>query len=191
MACGDKYASMLVTESGLTPNKPYEWWAGPEDYDEWVDVVGNVQRELLRRWTYLLDTERKLSEMAEPPVAGPYPERDQLESIMKDFVDQAEGVHGVLREFVETAVNLEFTWENSIRKAVETGRTGTCVLELIDNAVAYYGRPELPSSFVTREPGTGDEEGGGGGEPGIGGSLVTLALIGGTAYYLWKRKKRR
>src|SRR5574338_781008 len=133
MPCGAKYAKeFLVTESKATPTKPWDWFPGPDDYDEWYDVIGKVERAVRRKWEYLLKLEELLAKMEQPPVSEPYPERVLIETKLAEFVAQTEQVHGVLRELAESAAKGEWSWETSIRRAIEAGETGCCVLELID-----------------------------------------------------------
>ena len=54
MSCGKDYAHMLVTEDGKTPDDPWDWFAGPLDYDAWYDVAHRVGREVFRQWSWLL-----------------------------------------------------------------------------------------------------------------------------------------
>lgn len=193
-ACGSSYAWMLVTESGATPSKPWEWYAGPIDYDEWRDVAYRVQKEVFRKWNYLLATEEKLQQFAEAnpgelTISGPYPEREQLLFLLQEFDKEIKKVPHVLVELA-TGVT-RWTWEPSIRQAISAGRDGTCVLELLDAAMAYYQEDPLPTTQPPRKPGSGDEtdksESDSGG---IGGALVTL-LGAGVGIYLWRRHKKK
>lgn len=187
MACGSKYAHLLVTANGKTPDDPWDWYAGPTDYDDWYDVVHVVDREVFRRWNWLLAIEDKLSKLDDPPVEGPYPQRDQLLYLLQDFATKRDDIKHVVLEPLE----LTWTWEPGIRKCIATARDGTCVLEMLDAATTYYQRPPLPESAPKRRPGTGTT-GGAGEEPsgGLGGVLMTGALaVGGVL--LWQRHKRK
>ena len=66
MACGDTYAHLLVTEDGKTADDPWDWHAGPGDYDEWYDVAHGIRREVFRRWNWILTIEDKLSKLDDP-----------------------------------------------------------------------------------------------------------------------------
>lgn len=186
MTCGSKYAHLLVTAGGKTPDDPWDWYAGPTDYDDWYDVVHTVDREVFRRWNWLLAIEDKLSKLDEPPVDGPYPQRDQLLYLLQDFATKRDDIKHVILEPLE----LTWTWEPGIRKCIGTARDGTCVLEMLDAATTYYQRPLLPESAPKRKPGTGASGGSEDAGGGLGGVLMTGALaVGGVL--LWRRHKRK
>jgi MYXO-CTERM domain-containing protein len=193
MTCGKSYAHLLVTEDGKTPADPWTWPPTVFDYDEWYDVAHTVGREVFQRWDWLLAIEGDLAKMEDPPVPGPYPERDQLLFLLQDFADRLDGVQHVLIESLDPN---GLTWESSIREAIATAEDGTCVLELLDAAAAYYQRPPLPNRHPDREPGSGDvasegdDEAGGDPGGGLGGILMTGALALGAAL-LWRRHQRR
>ncbi len=178
MACGSKYAHLLVTTSGKTPDDPWDWYAGPTDYDDWYDVVHLVDREVFRRWSWLLAIEDKLAKLEAPPVDGPYPERDQLLVLLQDFAAKRDGIKHVLLEPLE----LDWSWEPGIRKCIAVAQQGTCVLEQLDGATAHYRRPSLPESQPKRKP-----DGAAG--RGWGAVLMTGALAMG-GVLLWRRHTR-
>ncbi|MCX4244216.1 hypothetical protein [Paraliomyxa miuraensis] len=188
MTCGSSYAHLLVTEDGKTPADPWTWPPTIFDYDEWYDVAHAVAREVFTRWNWLLAIENDLATMDEPPVPGPYPERDQLLFLLQDFAQKLDEVKHPLNPFDFDGLS----WEPSIREAIAVAEDGTCVLEMLDAAAAYYQRPPLPESHPEREPdsgdGPGDDDDQAGG--GLGGVLMTGALaVGGVL--LWRRHKRR
>lgn len=190
MTCGSTYAHLLVTESGDTPSEPWSWLPTIFGYDEWYDVAHAVGREVFKRWSWLLEIEDGLSKMDAPPVDGPYPERDQLLFLLQDFAKRLEGVKHVLLEQLDLRTQ---TWEPAIREAIATAQDGTCVLEQLDAATAYYQRPPLPhgpppiapeeTDDPPREEGTDDDGG-------LGGVLMTGALAVGAAL-LWRRHTRK
>ena len=187
MTCGASYAHMLVTVNGKTPDDPWDWFAGPLDYDEWYDVAHAVGREVFRRWNWVLSIEDKLSKLDDPTPSEPFPERDQLLYLLGEFSKSLDDLGHVL---VEPITHPEWTWEPAIGRAIAAGREGTCVLKMLDAATEYYERPPLPQAQPSRKPGTGktnteDKTGGG-----LGGVLVTGALaIGGVL--LWRRHKQK
>lgn len=185
MTCGSSYTHLLVTKDGKTPADPWTWPPTVFDYDEWHDVAHVVAREVFLRWDWLLAIEGDLAKMDEPPVPGPYPERDQLLFLLQSFADRLEGVQHVLLESLDAN---GISWEPSIREAIATAEDGTCVLEMLDAAATYYQRPPLPERHPEREPGSGDVGSGGGDEAdgGLGGILMTGALAVG-AVLLWRR----
>ncbi|MCX4239171.1 hypothetical protein [Paraliomyxa miuraensis] len=187
MICGSSYAHLLVTEDGKTPADPWTWPPTIFDYDEWYDVTHAVAREVFQRWQWLLAIENDLSRMEEPPVPGPYPERDQLLFLLQDFAGKLDGVGHPLNPFDIDGMS----WEPSIREAIAVAEDGTCLLERLDAAAAYYQRPPLPEVHSPPEPdsddaGSGDDQAGGG----LGGVLMTGALAMGAAL-LWRRHKQR
>lgn len=149
MGCGEAYAYLLVTEDGKTPDDPWDWHAGPGDYDAWYDVAHVVGREVFRRWSWLLSIEDKLAKLDDPPVDGPYPERDELLMLLQAFAAKLEGLPHVLLDPIKV---LEWSWEPGIKQAIAVARDGTCVLERLDAATAYYKRPPLPQSHQRRTP---------------------------------------
>ncbi|MCX4239649.1 hypothetical protein [Paraliomyxa miuraensis] len=188
MTCGSTYAHLLVTEDGKTPTDPWSWPPTIFDYDEWYDIAHAVGREVFLRWDWLLAIENELSQMEEPPVPGPYPDRDQLLFLLQDFAKRLDGVRHVLLESIDFN---GLTWEASIREAIATAEDGTCVLEQLDAAAAYYQRPPLPERHPERQPdsdddGSGDDQAGGD----LSGVLMTGALAVGAAL-LWRRHKQR
>lgn len=181
MACGAKYAYMLRTVDGKTPDDPWNLYAGPTDYDEWYDVAHKVGREVFRRWDWVLEIEKSyaaLRDAGKPtPVPGPYPQRDQVLFLLQDFAQQLEQLKHVL---VEGTIDLDWTWEPGTRKAIEVATLGTCVLEQLDDAAAYYKKKPLPKPEDQHKPD----------EPSLGGVLVTLGMLGGAAYYFKTRGRR-
>ena len=178
MACGDTYAYLLVTEDGKTPDDPWDWYAGPSDYDQWYDVAHVVGREVFRRWNWLLSIEDKLSKLDAPPVDEPYPERDELLTLLQAFATKLEALPHALLEPLE---DLDWSWEPGIKKAIQVARDGTCVLERLDAATAYYKRPPLPDSHPKRKPEAAGR--------GWGAVLVTGVLaVGGVLW--WRRRSQ-
>ena len=187
MSCGKDYAHMLVTEDGKTPDDPWDWFAGPLDYDAWYDVAHAVGREVFRRWNWVLSIEDKLSKLDDPHPSEPYPERDQLLYLLGEFSKALDELGHVL---VEPIANPEWTWEPAIRRAVAAAREGTCVLEQLDAATTYYQRPPLPQAQPSRKPGSGKNDDGGEASGGLGAVLMTGALaLGGVL--LWRRHKQK
>ncbi|MCX4244215.1 hypothetical protein [Paraliomyxa miuraensis] len=178
MTCGSTYAHLLVTEDGKTPDDPWDWYAGPTDYDEWYDVAHLVGREVFKRWNWLLSIEDKLAKLDDPQVDGPYPERGQLLTLLKAFATELEALPHVL---LDPSSVLELSWEPGIKKAIEVARDGTCVLEQLDAATAYYKRPPLPESRPKRSPVAAGR--------GWGAVVVTGALAVGGVFW-WRRRAR-
>ena len=179
MACGNAYAHLLVTEDGKTPDDPWDWRAGPGDYDEWYDVAHLVGREVFRRWNWLLSIEDKLAKLDDPPVDGPYPERDALLASVQAFANKLEGLPHVL---LDPSAVFELSWEPGIKNAIAVGREGTCVLEQLDAAAACYERPPLPDSRTKRKPDAPERR--------WGAVVMTGALAIGGALW-WRRHARR
>ncbi|MCX4240196.1 hypothetical protein [Paraliomyxa miuraensis] len=188
MTCGSSYAHLLVTEDGKTPADPWSWPPTIFDYDEWYDVAQAVGREVFLRWDWLLAIENNLAKMDEPPVDGPYPERDQLLFLLQDFAAKLDEVKHPLNPFDVDGLS----WEPSIREAISAAEDGTCVLEHLDAAAAYYQRPPLPERHPEREPDTGDDGSGDDDQAGgdLGGVLMTGAMAVG-AVLLWRRHNQR
>lgn len=182
MTCGDKYRYLLVTSDGHTPEDPWSWYAGPGDYDRWYDVTQNIRREVFKRWDWVLSVEDKLSKMESPDPKEVYPKRDQVLWLLQDFAKRLDDLHHVL---VEPVADLTWTWEPGINKAIWIATDGACLMEQLDDAVTYYGRPLLPEPAPNKK-GEGKKENAGGG---YGGAVVTLGLLAGAAY--WIRKKAR
>jgi MYXO-CTERM domain-containing protein len=188
MTCGSSYAHLLVTEDGKTPADPWTWPPTIFDYDEWYDVAHAVGREVSKRLDWMLAIESDLAKMEEPPVPGPYPERDQLVFLLKDFAEKLDEVTHPLNPFDIDGVS----WEPSIREAIAAAEDGTCMLEMLDTATAYYQRPPLPDSHPPKEPESGKAGSGGDDEAdgGVGGILMTGALaVGGLL--LWRHNRRK
>ena len=188
MACGSSYAKLLVTEDGKTPDDPWDWFAGPLDYDAWYDVAHAIGREVFRRWNWVLSIEDKLSKLDNPQPSEVYPERDQLLYLLTEFSKALDELGHVL---VDPILHPEWTWEPAIRRAIAAARDGACVLEQLDAATEYYDRPPLPQAQPPRKPGTGktdpdDDKSGGG----LGGVLMTGALVIG-GVLLWRRHKHK
>lgn len=188
MTCGNDYTHMLVTEDGKTPGDPWDWFAGPLDYDAWYDVAHVVGREVFRRWNWLLSIEDKLSKLKDPEPGDVYPERDQLLYLLGEFATVLDDLGHVL---MDPFTHPEWTWEPAIRRAIAAAQDGLCVLEKIDEATEHYQQPPLPQAQPSRKPGTGkpdtgDDKSGGG----VGGVLMTGALaVGGLL--LWRRHKHK
>ncbi len=188
MTCGNKYAHLLVTEDGMTPDDPWEWFAGPMDYDEWYDVSHRVAREVYRRWNWMLAIEDKLSKLDDPQPSEVYPERDLLLEQLLAFQASLEQLGHVA---IEPVKHPDWTWEPSIRRAIAAGRDGTCLIEELDKATIYYQRPPLPESQPPRQPKTGKTTGSDN-EPqgGLGPVLVTGALAAG-GFWWWRHNKKK
>ena len=186
--CGKKYAHLLVTEDGKTPSDPWSWFAGPMDYDAWYDVAHRVGREVFRQWSWLLSVEDKLAKLDDPHPAEPYPRRDHLVFLLEAF-EQALGQLGHV--LVEPVKNPEWTWEPAIRRAIAAARDGACVLETIDEAIAYYQRPAPRPAERPKESTKSSGRSGSSSRPETGGwgsALLTSALaLGGV---LWWRRRR-
>ena len=186
--CGKKHAHLLVTEDGKTPSDPWSWFAGPMDYDAWYDVAHRVGREVFRQWSWLLSVEDKLAKLDDPHPAERFPRRDHLVFQLGSF-EQALGELGHV--LVEPVKNPEWTWEPAIRRAIAAARDGTCVLETIDEATAYYQRPppQVPERPADPKPSRGRKTSSSRRETGGWGStLITGALALGGA--LWWRRRR-
>ncbi len=183
MACGSTYTHLLRTEDGKTPDDAWDWFPGPFDYDAWYDVAHLVGREVFRRWDYVLSIEAKLSKMANPHPNAPYPERDQLLFLVKDF---AKVLDDLGHPAVEALTPLEVSWQPVIEAAIGVGRDGVCVLEQLDAAAAYYEQPPLPDRGPRHPPKRGATTEGGK----TGGAIVTgVVLVGG--YLWWRRRNNR
>lgn len=188
--CGQSYATMLVTEDGKTPDSPWNVFAGPTDYDEWRDVAKKIGAEVYRRWDWMISVEKRLKaefeEAGRSAEATPYPERGQVKFMLTAFDEKLEDLsHPIL----EVAA-LDFTWEPSVRKAIDVGRDGTCMLEMLDKAVRFYEETPLPSTSPPREPGTGKTEGRGD-KDGLGVLLVAGMVILGVGGAAWVQMKHR
>lgn len=191
MACGERYKHLIVTKGGQTPADPWEWYAGPLDYDAWYDVAKEIAREVFRRWHWLLSIEEKLKKAEDPQPSTPYPKRDQLTFMLREYNDKLDGLSHVLVDLVDVT---EWTWQPAIGRAIAVARDGTCVLEMLDEATAYYERPPAPTTNPGRRPGSGtpNDEEPASTSGGWGSVLVTGGLIvGAIALVRHKRKQKR
>ncbi len=176
MACGETYRYLLRTADDKTPEDPWSFFPGVLDYDDWYDVAQSVGRLVLRSWTFLQTVEKEMADAAAPAVEEPYPKRAQLVFLHNQFV---EALNELSHPLWEMAQPWELTWEPVTRKAIKVGEDGTCVLEEIDAALAYYKETPLPDS--TRRPDAEESSGG----------LVTAALLLGAGYWGYRRWKSR
>jgi hypothetical protein len=177
MTCGDAYRYLLVTEDGKTPLDPWDWYPGPLDYDEWRDVARKIDREVFRQWHWLLAVEDKIRSLPSPPVDAPYPERDRLRQMLADF---AAKVAALSHPAVELVTPGSFTWEPDVRQAIEAGEAGTCVLEELDAAVAYYKHTPLLSAHPKKGPPK---------KPSWLKQIAVVGVLGGGLYW-WRKRKR-
>ena len=99
--------------------------------------------------------------------------------VVQAFANKLEGLPHVL---LDPSAVFELSWEPGIKNAIAVGREGTCVLEQLDAAAAYYKRPPLPDSRKKRKPDAPERR--------WGAVVVTGALAVGGAL-LWRRHARR
>lgn len=193
MSCGSKYASLLVTEDGKTPDDPYNVFPGPTDYDEWYDVTRKVEKEVYRKWRFMVAIEKRLSEMDLPDGVEGYPERDRLLQMLIEFGNDMKDVRHVL---IESVNGFDFTWGESVDKAIAVGQEGTCLMEEIDEATKYYKETPIPTIQPARKPGSGkfdvqdDEDKKEDDSSGFLVGLMALGMIGGGAW-LWRKHSAR
>jgi hypothetical protein len=198
-ACGHRFRKLLVTRDGNTPEKPWGWgFAGPDNYDEWYDVVHRVGEAVFLRWNYLLDVEKNLAGKPVDPEGpqGPFPGRDQVLFLLLDFAKRLEDVPHVVLEPFDVSWGKPFgnlTYQQSVREEVDLAEAGICLLERLDDAVQYYEQPPLPSPHEPAEGMEeleGDDDADDDASPGIGSAFVTvLGVVGG--WLLWKKRKVR
>lgn len=133
--CGERYWSLLRTDGGHTPEKPYGTWPfddpGPIVYSEWRTLA---QQLTDRVWTAL----ERLGQIEEELGKG-FPEYNRLN-------DEAARVYNE-RNKLEHPL-LAFSPADWAPRAVQVSKDAVCVLEKIDEAIASYGK--LPTTATPR-----------------------------------------
>lgn len=136
MACGDRYASLLVTVSGLNLGNPSDDLATFDDYVEW--------RDLAERWGRLAQTfSDKLGEVEGVITPGSFPRWNSIQDLKSRMIDKLND----LPVFFASDPN------SAIGDAQAAAFDAICVVELAeDNIVALGGSaPPIPNAPPPRE----------------------------------------
>lgn len=122
MACGDRYAHLLVTATGLSPANPYDRLATSADFNEWEERA----RELSIVVRSFFDALR--------PVETDTAQWNALVERQNAMVAAYEALPTVL-------------WDTgaSIAQAIDVCRQAACLLELIEDRLATYGAKPPPT----------------------------------------------
>lgn len=163
MSCGDKYAHLLRTATGLTPADPCPSLGKlcvTGAYDSWLPVADRVAREAKRR----IDL---LSEASEP--------------VPPQIQDRASDFFASMEDLPRSTWSDPFTLERAmIDRLIEVAREGTCVMEILDGQIEAAGlqQPETGGSTDPKpeEHPIADAIG----------TVAVFALVGGATYAVYK-----
>ncbi len=139
MACGDKYKDMIRTATGRTPEEPcalHENLCFPGEYDPWHIAAAAIARGVKLRWDALAQQEQK-AETDEYSDAL----RNRFSGYVEQFDKLPSNTWGAL---LTPEVNL-------ISEAITNMREGTCVMDLLDQAIEAAGGKAPPSPQVHLE----------------------------------------
>ena len=161
MACGEKYAYLIRTDTGLTEKKRCRAYCNETDYADWHTAAHGLQTKILKQWAILRKTEL---------------EREQGTAL-------SDASKETIAAYEESTRNLPLPWWSmathlpapKVDQAVEVMWMGCCELEKIDEALTELGVevPEVPG------PKEGPRQ------PTILESIQTVAMLGlvGAAVY--------
>lgn len=182
--CGKKYMSMVVTQSGLTPEKPWRSFLGINtpsifEYDEWKVLALELSAAAHKQFRYLGEIEARVSDGAHHPHWNRLLEESNSIQERAGELPDLIGLH-----FDPTDPGLSH--KNEVNDAVSVAVDSVCFLEKVDLAIDAYG-VEVPTPGVTPKspPEKTDREG-----MGFLGTVGVLAIAGGVVYGVVKYTNR-
>lgn len=176
MACGDRYKHLMTLPSGNTADYPWgnSWLSAPTfwDYDQWKNRANEIALMASAQWKQLERVEE---------AKGTQEQRAQLIDRYNALVDRAIALPSTIQEMM---LPDDASWAGAIDRAVSTAREGTCMLELIDDAIVASGSrpPALPGGNTPKvgpdAPGSGK----------LSGTLLAAMALGGVGLWLYFKK---
>lgn len=172
MACGDKYRKLVVTTSGYTLDNPYGSVAIPYDYAEWMQLAEKLAGLADQHRDRLAEIETKLD--AFPKWNATIDAKFAMSQALDDM------------PWTITAALSGSAIIEAIGKAQAAIQHALCLLELSDDGIASYGElppaiPGLaPKSRLSKEAESTSRW------KWIGGMVLGVVAIGGSAYALSK-----
>lgn len=145
--CSKKYMALVVTRTGLTPEKPWTSILGINlpsvfEYEEWQLLAEELANEAWRHYVVLGDTETRASG------GGHYPHWNRLREEANTMWAQFEELpKGPLVSFDITSISFKDDVEAAIKASVDA----VCFMEKVDSAIVEYGVP-VPEAGVTPKP---------------------------------------
>lgn len=182
MSCGDAYAHLVRTKTGLTDENPYGYIEDGTDVLEWAAAGRELEAIIEKRWKMLVLAETGGTVAGQKATAVEKPRSSQLASEREKYLDGVQAY--------PTFVDLLGTFEyaalvDSIRANM---KDGTCLLEKMDEAIRETNI--TPPSIPTKpQPGKTELEKSG---DWFGTALATVAvggLIAGAAWFGFQAMK--
>lgn len=142
--CGEKYANLIRTDSGLTPGDPCGLVCSNLDYEEWQSAAEvRVLRAVGLHWSHLAAEAAK----------------QDREQILEDLAVEHSAYRKGFTELpiywwsIDWARPFE-SYKAAVLRVIQNMREGACLLERIDEGLAELGAkiPAIPST--PKEPGS-------------------------------------